>query len=82
MSGNCCQRAILAGMLLLLWTGLILLGGLASLLILHHVAPSIPQGPYHDLFGSLVVFGTWPVFTLTLRYSIRLRLWDLFGLWP
>jgi hypothetical protein len=82
MSGHRCRFAILAGMLLLVWAGLILLGGVASLLLLHYLTPSIPAGPYHDLYATLVVFAAWPLFTLALRYSVRLRLWDLLGLWP
>jgi hypothetical protein len=82
MSLTGCERVIRTGTLLLLWAGLILLGGVASLLLLHYLAPSIPAGPYHDLYGTLVVFVAWPVLTLVLRFSVRLRLWDLLGLWP
>jgi len=82
MSGNYGQRVIWAAMMLLVWAGLILLGGVASLLLLHHVAPSIPQGPYHDLYGTLVVFVTWPVFTFVLRFGLRHGLLGVIGLLP
>ncbi len=78
MSGNQgVQRAILIGWMLLGWTALILLAGLATLMVLHKVSYLIASGPYHDLLGTLFVMVAWRAITLVFRFCARHGLWVL-----